>query len=405
MEKDLALKIFEGFSIQRWNDLIRPFDLVEMDKAGEKMVLAYIIGKYEEHKGHKIDWVWMIYASLFDLLRKISLCDIKAPVQQMLKREFPNEYMHLNEWVLNQYKPMMNDHKLFSEFTIYVGQKAGTFPLDESLNRTLMVYTAAHKFSTIREMQMLAVVNEPERLANIKIELERDIQPYLELEVLQKLMTHQKEFDFLLKIEQRRFQTRWNQTPRVPATSVLGHCFYVAIMTLLLGRESNPGMCDRRLVNNFFCALFHDLPESVTRDIISPVKQATDALPNIVKIIEDEIVSKELVPLMEDFYVNEVIYYTNDEFANRIIKDGKVQHVSWEELNTKYNSAEYEPIDGRLVRVCDHFSALMEADISIKHGITSDHLTKGREATLEHYKPGDIIDGINVNDFFNKIIL
>lgn len=405
MEKDLALKIFEGFSIQRWNDLIRPFDLVEMDKAGEKMVLAYIIGKYEEHKGHKIDWVWMIYASLFDLLRKISLCDIKAPVQQMLKREFPNEYMHLNEWVLNQYKPMMNDHKLFSEFTIYVGQKAGTFPLDESLNRTLMVYTAAHKFSTIREMQMLAVVNEPERLANIKIELERDIQPYLELEGLQKLMTHQKEFDFLLKIEQLRFQTRWNQTPRVPATSVLGHCFYVAIMTLLLGRESNPGMCDRRLVNNFFCALFHDLPESVTRDIISPVKQATDALPNIVKIIEDEIVSKELVPLMEDFYVNEVIYYTNDEFANRIIKDGKVQHVSWEELNTKYNSAEYKPIDGRLVRVCDHFSALMEADISIKHGITSDHLTKGREATLEHYKPGDIIDGINVNDFFNKIIL
>ena len=88
-----------------------------------------------------------------------------------------------------------------------------------------------------------------------------------------------------------------------------------------------------------------------------------------------------------------------------IIKDGKVQHVSWEELNTKYNSAEYKPIDGRLVRVCDHFSALMEADISIKHGITSDHLTKGREATLEHYKPGDIIDGINVNDFFNKIIL
>ena len=62
-------------------------------------------------------------------------------------------------------------------------------------------------------------------------------------------------------------------------------------------------------------------------------------------------------------------------------------------------------VDGRLVRVCDHFSALMEADISIKHGITSDHLTKGREATLEHYKPGDIIDGINVNDFFNKIIL
>lgn len=405
MEKDLVLKIFEGFSIQRWNDLIRPFDLVEMDKAGEKMVLAYIIGKFEEKKGHKIDWVWMIYASLFDLLRKISLCDIKAPVQQMLKNEFKEEYLRLNEWVLNQYKDMIPDSKLFSEFTIYTGQKADSLPLAANLKRSLMVYNAAHKYSTIREMEMIAPVNEAARLSNIKTALEKEIQQYLELEGLQKLMTHQKEFDFLLKIEQLRFQTRWNQTPRVPATSVLGHCFYVAIMTLLLGRESNPKMCKKRIVNNFFCALFHDLPESVTRDIISPVKQATDELPNIVKKIEDEIVKKELVPLMDDYFVDEVMYYTNDEFSNRVLIDGKVKTVSWEELNEKYNSEEYNPIDGRLVRICDHFSALMEADISIKHGITSKHLITGREGTINHYKEGEIISGINVHEFFNKIIL
>lgn len=405
MEKDLVLKIFEGFSIQRWNDLIRPFDLVEMDKAGEKMVLAYIIGKFEEKKGHKIDWVWMIYASLFDLLRKISLCDIKAPVQQMLKNEFKEEYLRLNEWVLNQYKDMIPDSKLFSEFTIYTGQKADSLPLAANLKRSLMVYNAAHKYSTIREMEMIAPVNEAARLSNIKTALEKEIQQYLELEGLQKLMTHQKEFDFLLKIEQLRFQTRWNQTPRVPATSVLGHCFYVAIMTLLLGRESNPKMCKKRIVNNFFCALFHDLPESVTRDIISPVKQATDELPNIVKKIEDEIVKKELVPLMDDYFVDEVMYYTNDEFSNRVLIDGKGKAVSWEELNEKYNSEEYNPIDGRLVRICDHFSALMEADISIKHGITSKHLISGREGTINHYKEGEIISGINVHEFFNKIIL
>ncbi|MBQ2081910.1 MAG: hydrolase, partial [Treponema sp.] len=70
MKRDFALKIFEGFSIDRWNDLVRPFDLVEMDKAAEKMVVSYIIGKYEENRGVEIDWEWMIYASVFDLLRK-----------------------------------------------------------------------------------------------------------------------------------------------------------------------------------------------------------------------------------------------------------------------------------------------------------------------------------------------
>lgn len=405
MNKTLALKIFEGFSIQRWNDLIRPFDLVEMDKAAEKMVLAYIIGKYEEHNGKYIDWKWMIYASLFDLLRKISLCDIKAPVQQMLRRQFPNEYMHLNEWVLNQYKHIMPDEKLFSEFTIYVGRQSGSFKTPEELKPSMDVYRAAHKYSTIRELEMLSIVNEKERLKNIQNELEAEIQPYLHLEGLQKLVTHQKAFDFLLKIEQLRFQTRWNQTPRVPATSVLGHCFYVAIMTLLLGRESNPNMCDRRVINNYFSALFHDLPESVTRDIISPVKTATDDLPNIVKKIEDEIVNKELVPLMEPFFADELIYYTSDEFSDRILdKNHEILHISWDELNNKYNSAEFEPIDGRLVRICDHFSALMEADISIKHGITSDHLIKGRDGTLAHYKKDEIISGINVNELFNRIV-
>ena len=48
ISQKFALKIFEAFSIERWNDMIRPFDMVEMDKSAERMVLAYIIGKYEE---------------------------------------------------------------------------------------------------------------------------------------------------------------------------------------------------------------------------------------------------------------------------------------------------------------------------------------------------------------------
>jgi putative hydrolase of HD superfamily len=375
-----------------------------MDKAAEKMVLAYIIGKYEEKKGSTVDWYWMIYASLFDLLKKIALCDIKAPVQQMLKREYPAEYMRLNEWVLNQYRQLIKDDSLFSKFTIYIGQKAGSLSVPEELKKTMHIYNAAHKYSTIRELEMLSVVNEKERLSNIDVELRADIQPYLDLEGLQKLITHQKEFDFVLKIEQLRFQTRWNQTPRVPQTSVLGHCFFVAIMTLLLGRESNSQMCTRRVINNFFSALFHDLPESVTRDIISPVKQATDDLPNIVKKIEDEIVNKELVPLMDESYVNEVIYYTSDEFSDRIMFEGKIKKATWDELNEKYNEPQFNPVDGKLVRICDHLSALMEADISIKHGITSSHLTGGREGLLNHYGQDQIISGINVKELFNSLV-
>ena len=405
LTQKFALKIFEGFSIQRWTDLIRPFDIVEMDKAGEKMVLAYIIGKCEEQKGVFVDWTWMIYASLFDILKKIALCDIKAPIQQILKKDYASEYLRLNEWILNQYKPLIDDSALFSQFTIYEGQRAGTFDIPEKSRAAERILSAANKFATMRELQMLSIVNEPERLEKINKELLADLQGYLDLTGLQLLMTRQKSYDFIMKIEQLRFQTRWNQTPRIPKTSVLGHCFFVAVITLLLCRQSGQKMCEKRLINNYFSALFHDLPEAVTRDIISPVKQATDELPSIVKRIEDEIVNKELVPLMEPYFSDELMYFTSDEFSNRIKdKKGNAEVVSWEDLNGKYNQDDFSPVDGRTVRIADHLSALLEADSSIKHGITSNHLEYGRNSMISHYKPGETINGIDVGKLFREII-
>ncbi|MBQ9537693.1 MAG: HD domain-containing protein, partial [Treponema sp.] len=359
------------------------------------------IGKYEEDRGVKVDWEWMIYASLFDLLRKIALCDIKSPVQRLIKTEYPDEFIRLNEWVLEQYKKLMDDRELFKRFTVYIGNMSGSIPFAEGQEETARIFRAAHKYSTLRELEMISPVNEAARLEGIRTQINADLQQYLDLRGLQMLITRQKAFDFLMRIEQLRFQTRWNQTPRVPRTSVLGHCFFVAVLTLLLERESGRRICKGRFYNNFFSALFHDLPESVTRDIISPVKQATSALPNVVKNIEDLIVAQELVPLMDDFYRDEVLYFTSDEFSNRVMLDGRVVHASWEDLNDKYNEDSFCPVDGRLVRLADHYSALMEADLSIKHGITSRHLVDGRMNLLNAYPKGTVINGIDAYELFH----
>ncbi len=403
IDEKLILKIFEGFSIQRWNDLVRPFEIVEMDKAAEKMVAAYIIGKYEEEQGHEIDWEWMIYASLFDLLKKIALCDIKSPVQRMIRQQYPQEYIRLNEWVLSQYRNLIHDKDLFSRFTMYIGQTAGSIKLKENASLSARVLRAAHKFSSLRELEMLSVVNEEARLTDIRKGLNEDIQEFLDLRGMQLLVTRQRPFNLIMHVEQLRFQTRWNQTPRVPHTSVLGHCFFVAISTLLLVRDAGKPLCPKRLFNDFFCALFHDLPEAVTRDIISPVKQATDELPAVVKHIEDEIVKSELVPLMEDFYKDELMYFTSDEFLNKVIVNGQVKSLEWEELNSDYNSDSYSPVDGRTVRLADHLSAFIEADSSIKYGITSNHLKSGRDNILKSYPAGKIINGIEIADLLGRI--
>ena len=397
MKKEFALKLFEAFSIERWNDLARPFALSEMDKQAERTLCAYIIGKYQEARGEAIDWTRIIWASMFDLLLKISLCDIKSPVRRLIKDEHPAEWQKLCQWVFEGYRELIEDDELLAMFARWLDESACAMGAGDTTDR---VFRAAHKYATYRELEMISLVNEAERLSTIREQLEEEIEGFGDLEGLRLLMSGQKPFQLLLKIEQLRFQTRWNQTPRVPKTSVLGHSFFVAVLTLLLCREAGVAMGEGRLYCDFFCALFHDLPESVTRDIISPVKRATRGMPAIVKEIEDKIVAKELLPYMEDFYKNEILYFTQNEFENRCLVSGQVRLVSFEDLNERFAADEFRPTDGKLVRVADHYSALLEASLSIAHGITSGQLEAGKANLLAAYPTGCVINGVDAGKLF-----
>ena len=123
-----------------------------------------------------------------------------------------------------------------------------------------------------------------------------------------------------------------------------------------------------------------------------------------IKNIEDKIVKKELVPLMEPFYRDEILYWTSDEFSNRAVFDDCVLSISFDELNSKFNEDKFNPVDGRLVRVADHLSALLEAHLSIQYGITSKQLENGRSNILKGYEAGKKINGIDAGSLFADFI-
>lgn len=422
--KEILLTLFEGFSIQRWCDLVRPVALCEMDKGAEKLMIAFIIGKLEEARGKYINWEWIINAALFDFLQKLALCDIKEPLIKTLKENYKTEYLHLNDYVLSRYKTLLKDDELYSLFTIFLGQKALTYKVDDDAILAQRVYNAASKFASLRELQIIECVNEERRLGNITDSLMRDLQEYLDLAGLQKLLTKQEPFDFLLRAESLRFQTRWNQSPRAVATSVMGHSFFTAILTHLLTRTYKERMCKARFINTYFCALFHDLVECVTRDIISPVKSATRNLGSVIKSIERDLMDKELTPFMDDAFRNDILYYCTpgettldkgalldtklppnsiDEFTNRVMIDGVAKSVTFRQLCTTYNKDMYKAIDGATVRIADHLSALLEAAVSIEHGVTSRHLTDGVKSLLSSYKKGVRVNGIDVYTIFSSL--
>jgi putative hydrolase of HD superfamily len=179
----------------------------------------------------------------------------------------------------------------------------------------------------------------------------------------------------------------------------MGHMLVVAILSYFMTLEiENP--CRSRLINNFFSGLFHDLPEVLTRDIVSPVKASVKGLGSILSEIEDEQMKKVIYPLLPPSWHKEIEYYTQNEFSSKVVLNNKVEIVTSNEINEKYNDNSYYPIDGEIIRGCDHLSAYIEAYLSISYGIKSEQMVGGYNHLHGKYKD-KIIGGIDFGQLFD----
>lgn len=67
LPRDLIQFIFEAAYIQRWNDHIRPQGFTELDKQAHKMMILYVLARYEEQDHMEPAWTgrcWWKGASL-----------------------------------------------------------------------------------------------------------------------------------------------------------------------------------------------------------------------------------------------------------------------------------------------------------------------------------------------------
>jgi len=395
IRKGIIDRFYEAASIQRWNDHVRPVELTELDKQAHKMVIAYVLARFEEsERGAAIDWNALIEGGLFEFLQRVILTDIKPPVFHKMMQKKGRE---LNQWVLKVLEPDIADLKgdFIEKFRDYfLGEDPGRYRLEKRILR------AAHYLATSWEFRIIYAMNPfIYGIEKTKADIENELEDYCDLVGVQKITLGKKSFGFVDLCGQLRFQQRWAQSPRLPKTSVLGHMLIVAMMVYLCSTEI--GACRKRVVNNYFAALFHDLPEVLTRDIVSPVKSSIEGLQELIKEYEEIQIEERLFPLLPLSWHESIRYFIEDEFENKVKIDGKtVKGISSDELNRHYNEDRFDVVDGQLVRACDHLAAFIEASLSIKHGIQSHHLLEGIRRLSDLYRDAEI-GGIHFGSLFD----
>lgn len=375
--------IFSSASIQRWNDYPRMVDLVELDKQAHKFIIAYFIAKLEDD----INFTHLIEAGIFEFLRRVVVTDIRPDV---FRKALQQKSKEINTWVVGKLKSSIE--------TIENGnflQKFEEFLNDPNMyKKERFILKAASYLSTKWEFSIVYQTSQfLSDIEEVKKDVDAEIEDYYELIGVRKIALNKKLAKIVDLSGRLRFQKRWAQTPRIPETSVLGHMLTVALFSYFYSLEVKA--CDKRLQNNFFTALFHDLPEALTRDIISPVKYSVDELSEIiaeyeVAKIEDDILPNVPINIQEEFsYILGISKGIKEEFANKVKIDGNITEV--DDIN-KYNLDKYEAIDGLALKQCDKLSAFVEASLSISHGIKSKELISGKKEILKGLKEINGVD-------------
>ncbi len=390
ISKALLLKIFDAAYMQRWNDKIRPVDLIELDKQAHKMVIAYFLGKFEE-EAEGFSWIEIIEGGIFELLQRIVITDLKPPIFYKI-REDPDKYRKLNEWVYSDLEP----HILPLGSPFCERLKDYFSSIDETLNKRIL--SAAHFYSTKWEFNIIEWANPNSYEMNtIKEDLQRKQEKYYDLKGIAELAMYDKYRNFIDLCGQLRFQSRWANLHRIPKTSVLGHSLFVAIVSYLFSLQIEA--CKQRCVNNYFTGLFHDLPEVLTRDIISPVKRSVREIDYLIKEYEREQMEKEVYSLIPENWSPEFKMYTENEFESIVTVGGKTRKLSSQEINDKYNEDTFNPRDGELIRAADDLAAFVEAYVAILNGSPSEYFAEAKSSVIQRYS-GVTIGGVDCGEIF-----
>lgn len=140
---------------------------------------------------------------------------------------------------------------------------------------------------------------------------------------------------YLLVIHRLASSYRWNRSVRKYPVSVLSHTYIVAFISYIIGIEK--ALPDEEITDMIMTAFYHDIPEAITGDIITPTKLAVPGLDEAIGNIEEEMVDEYLLSSLEKY-----------TFSNILRR----------KMLTPWNESH-----GDLVKLADRYSALYEAKI------------------------------------------
>jgi len=304
----LKLMFSKWLSIKRWNNFPRVEDITPLDNAWFVIHIALFMAHLEEDKWKKIDKEFMIKKIIFDLFKSLVLSDINSWTRDYLLKVDKKVMWELDEKVLNF---LYN----FEGWEFLKEDMQKTFQ-EEWKNLEKDIIFAAKKFAWHQECAVNA------RVFSYAYDVALDeINNYFDdnknkLYSLKQILNNEKYRTYLSHIRRLSHAMRWAWKKRNYDISVMSHLVVVTFISYILWNIENNNWKKFDIYELMIKSAYHDIPEAITWDIITPIKNATTWFRDALEKVEKKMMDDYFFLYIPKKYKEEISEYMLNPFSD-----------------------------------------------------------------------------------------
>jgi putative hydrolase of HD superfamily len=342
--------VLRGLTVTRWSNFPRIERPNSLDHITFSLHVAYLLADLvEEATEARYDRIDIFKRALFSLLFTSAYSDINSDVKSRLKREHSEIYAELCKNMHSGVLSWKLGGGVGEEFEAFVNTlESGAPAPKEQAILSYGKYVSAYYEAEFNGRIYPEVYAGP--LTTIRLRL---AEPrFAEFRKHIDVTKDSGAIRFLLSVRRLQSALRWNRLKRAYPVSVMSHLFVVTVISFILFRSEKRS--DAEVTESILRSLYHDVPETITGDIITPTKKATPGLEDVIRDIEEKLVEEQLL-----------------------------NHIRGHAFEKSYRDRLLDPWGddlGKLVKQADHLSAFLEARIEELDNPFGEQFKKSRES-------------------------
>ncbi len=304
-----------GLSMVRWNNFPRVVDVTQMDNVWATLHTALFLVSLESNK---LDSLYIIKKIIFSSFSEFVLSDINSGTKNTIRKLDSKMFEEIYSKAYNYFLHYETPDILRKDFeNIIFGTK--------NIREDRLIYAAKKYVGYMEALPNARIFPDMYEIYMTEMEWELEILS-TEFESIKLLKNNPNFQKYLAHIYRLNFSMRWNQYSRKTPISVMSHTVVITYITYIIATLDD-NFSDTMLLEMLLRAIYHDVPEVITWDIISPTKKAVTWFPELLERVEAHMLDEYLFEYIEEGYRDTLKPYLLEPFEGDIWKKIKYADI------------------------------------------------------------------------------